>query len=112
MDEGVNLMNCIDQVITWSRKKEDLKKSDFISVLMQAIKHASKQYRSLKAKYVECIITNDRELKYIYISHPYKETLNNHLNSVFINYNNTNLAFEGLPKEPEFNLTNIKNFKF
>jgi len=114
MDDFVNIKNVIEQTFKWARKKEDLKTSDFVSVLIQGLKHCSKDFYRFSPRDINCMISGDREFKYIIFSHPYRDGLNYTLNNVFKDYNNTSLALESsiVNRNEEFDISKLKNFKF
>ncbi len=113
MDDNINIENVIQQTFKWARKKEDLKTSDFVSVLLQGLKHCSKDFYRISPRDINCIISEDREFRYIFFNHPYRTGLNYTLNTAFQKHNNTSLSLEGeAVKTSEFSIGNVKNFKF
>ncbi len=113
MDDLINIENVIQQTFKWARKKEDLKTSDFVSVLLQGLKHCSKDFYRVSPRDINCVISGKREFKYIFFNHPYRTGLNYTLNTAFQKHNNIYLSLESeVVRNNEFSIENVKNFKF
>ncbi len=116
MDHSTNIYAIMDRVISWSKRKQYLRTSDFVSVFLNELKTSSKDFYRFNTKHINCQINSERVLTYFSFEHPNNfERSNVHIiNDALQHYRYTSLAFEGVEEvaQSDFTFKKIKDFKF